>query len=274
MYLIPLKEKTSKLTPSLTNKMFTKHFRRKLSTKTSKPSSTTSSSSSSAATMKQKRSSSLLSLSSSSALTTNNLLNRSSCCRNIKINNNNSSSTSSSSSSSNTTMPSILILAILLSLLVNKISAIGNFELEILEISNTNSHLLSGYCCGVPLEIRSTKTTGCPPCSTAFRLCLKEYSAAEQGTPSISTGCSFGNTTTAILGGSSFVLSDPVRGAMVLPFTFRWTKPFFYVKQLKQNRLNHFFILFIYDIIFKSCLNFNLKVKKKKESKEIKSTDP
>lgn len=36
----------------------------------------------------------------------------------------------------------------------------GNFELEILEISNTNSHLLSGYCCGVPLEIRSTKTTG------------------------------------------------------------------------------------------------------------------
>lgn len=41
-----------------------------------------------------------------------------------------------------------------------QISAAGNFELEILEISNTNSHLLTGYCCGVPLEIRSTKTTG------------------------------------------------------------------------------------------------------------------
>ncbi|XP_023297032.2 protein serrate-like [Lucilia cuprina] len=139
-----------------------------------------------------------------------NSLNRSSCSRKLIA------------TTTSNTMPCILILVIL-SLLVTKISAAGNFELEILEISNTNSHLLSGYCCGVPLEIRSTKTTGCPPCSTAFRLCLKEYSAVEQGTPSISTGCSFGNTTTTILGGSSFVLSDPGRGAMVLPFTFRWT---------------------------------------------------
>uniref|UniRef100_A0A1A9VG01 Notch ligand N-terminal domain-containing protein n=1 Tax=Glossina austeni TaxID=7395 RepID=A0A1A9VG01_GLOAU len=104
-----------------------------------------------------------------------------------------------------------------------EISAAGYFELELLEISNTNSHLLNGYCCGVPLEIRSTKTTGCPSCSTAFRLCLKEYSAVELGTTSISTGCSFGNSSTGILGGSSFVLSDPGRGAIVLPFTFRWT---------------------------------------------------
>uniref|UniRef100_A0A1I8QAK7 Delta-like protein n=1 Tax=Stomoxys calcitrans TaxID=35570 RepID=A0A1I8QAK7_STOCA len=124
-----------------------------------------------------------------------------------------------------------LIIFIILSTLVNKISAIGNFELEILEISNTNNHLLSGYCCGVPLEVRSTKTTGCPPCSTAFRLCLKEYSAADQGIPSISTGCSFGQNTTGILGGSSFVLSDPARGAIVLPFTFRWTKSFTLILQ-------------------------------------------
>ncbi|KAM8706500.1 hypothetical protein ACLKA7_010723 [Drosophila subpalustris] len=105
---------------------------------------------------------------------------------------------------------------------VHKISAAGNFELEILEISNTNSHLLSGYCCGVPTELRATKTTGCSPCTTAFRLCLKEYQTTEQGA-SISTGCSFGNATTKILGGSSFVLSDPGVGAIVLPFTFRWT---------------------------------------------------
>ncbi|CAD6995084.1 unnamed protein product, partial [Ceratitis capitata] len=30
----------------------------------------------------------------------------------------------------------------------------------------------------------------CPPCSTAFRLCLKEYQSSP---PSITTGCSFGN---------------------------------------------------------------------------------
>ncbi|XP_073818444.1 protein serrate isoform X2 [Musca autumnalis] len=161
-------------------------------------------------------------------------------CHSWLNSNKNRSSYTTTTSSCNcrriTTTPSSIkistfIVFVILSALVNKISAIGNFELEILEISNTNNHLLSGYCCGVPLEMRSTKTTGCPPCSTAFRLCLKEYSAAEQGTPRISTGCSFGNTTTGILGGSSFVLSDPVRGAMILPFTFRWTKSFTLILQ-------------------------------------------
>ncbi|XP_034662158.1 protein serrate isoform X2 [Drosophila subobscura] len=122
------------------------------------------------------------------------------------------------------------LIALILILLVHKISAAGNFELEILEISNTNSHLLSGYCCGMPPELRATKTTGCSPCTTAFRLCLKEYQTTEQGA-SISTGCSFGNSTTKILGSSSFVLSDPGVGAIVLPFTFRWTKSFTLILQ-------------------------------------------
>ncbi|XP_020812019.1 protein serrate [Drosophila serrata] len=122
------------------------------------------------------------------------------------------------------------LIALILILLVHKISAAGNFELEILEISNTNSHLLSGYCCGMPSELRATKTMGCSPCTTAFRLCLKEYQTTEQGA-SISTGCSFGNSTTKILGGSSFVLSDPGVGAIVLPFTFRWTKSFTLILQ-------------------------------------------
>lgn len=38
--------------------------------------------------------------------------------------------------------------------------AAGNFELQILEISNTNNHLLTGYCCGVELEARKTQTKG------------------------------------------------------------------------------------------------------------------
>ncbi|EDV30429.1 uncharacterized protein Dana_GF22944 [Drosophila ananassae] len=122
------------------------------------------------------------------------------------------------------------LIALILILLVHKISAAGNFELEILEISNTNSHLLNGYCCGMPSELRATKTMGCSPCTTAFRLCLKEYQTTEQGA-SISTGCSFGNSTTKILGGSSFVLSDPGVGAIVLPFTFRWTKSFTLILQ-------------------------------------------
>lgn len=106
---------------------------------------------------------------------------------------------------------------------VFQVSASGNFELQILEISNTNSHLLSGYCCGVPLTMRSTKTTGCPPCSTAFRLCLKEYQSTTPSQPGILSGCSFGNSSSKVIGGSSFVLTDPEVGSMVLPFTFRWT---------------------------------------------------
>lgn len=109
-----------------------------------------------------------------------------------------------------------------------QVCASGNFELQILEISNTNSHLLSGYCCGVPLSMRSTKTTGCPPCSTAFRLCLKEYQSTTPNQPGILSGCSFGNSSSKVIGGSSFVLTDPEVGSMVLPFTFRWTVSVFF----------------------------------------------
>ncbi|XP_058839197.1 uncharacterized protein LOC131694732 [Topomyia yanbarensis] len=63
---------------------------------------------------------------------------------------------------------------------IRAVSSSGFFEMQILEIANTNSHLLSGYCCGLPADKQQTQTTGCPACSTAFSLCLKEY----QGTTS------------------------------------------------------------------------------------------
>ncbi|XP_053672065.1 protein serrate [Anopheles nili] len=134
--------------------------------------------------------------------------------------------------------------------LISMVSSSGFFELQILEISNTNSHLLSGYCCGLPPEKRQTQTTGCPACATSFSLCLKEY----QGTPSSAQqqqqqlkqpatavavepqpsglyGCAFGNASTPVLGGSSFVLTDPEVGGITLPFTFRWTKSFTLILQ-------------------------------------------
>uniref|UniRef100_A0A182P1Q6 Notch ligand N-terminal domain-containing protein n=1 Tax=Anopheles epiroticus TaxID=199890 RepID=A0A182P1Q6_9DIPT len=125
-----------------------------------------------------------------------------------------------------------------------QVSSSGFFELQILEISNTNSHLLSGYCCGLPPEKRQTQTTGCPACATAFSLCLKEYQGATTSVqqqqqqqqlkqpatavavepqPSGLYGCAFGNASTPVLGGSSFVLTDPEVGGITLPFTFRWT---------------------------------------------------
>lgn len=105
-----------------------------------------------------------------------------------------------------------------------QVSASGNFELQLLEISNTRNHLLTGYCCGVSTEVRTTRTTQCPPCQTAFRLCLKEYqSTTPPSRPGLLSGCSFGNASSAVLGSSSFVLSDPDVGSIVLPFSFRWT---------------------------------------------------
>lgn len=71
--------------------------------------------------------------------------------------------------------------------------------------------------------MQNTRTTQCPPCSTAFRLCLKEYQSNVPNTPGILNGCSFGNDSSTVLGGSSFVLSDPDVGSIVLPFSFRWT---------------------------------------------------
>nr|XP_040221199.2 protein serrate [Anopheles coluzzii] len=132
--------------------------------------------------------------------------------------------------------------------LISMVSSSGFFELQILEISNTNSHLLSGYCCGLPPEKRQTQTTGCPACATAFSLCLKEYqgttssvqqqqqqlkqpAVAVEPQPSGLYGCAFGNASTPVLGGSSFVLTDPEVGGITLPFTFRWTKSFTLILQ-------------------------------------------
>lgn len=142
-----------------------------------------------------------------------------------------------------------------------QVFASGTFELQILEISNTNNHLLSGYCCGVPLSIRSTKTTGCPQCATAFRLCLKEYQQSTTQTQSgILNGCSFGNVTSSIIGGSSFVLSDLVgkAGSLVLPFTFRWTVSF-------SSFYSLFTLIYSIHICFKSektYISFEIYLKK------------
>lgn len=64
---------------------------------------------------------------------------------------------------------------------------------------------------------------GCPPCSSLVRLCLKEYQSSMPSVPGVLSGCSFGNASTQVLGGSSFVLTEPELGSVVLPFSFRWT---------------------------------------------------
>lgn len=99
----------------------------------------------------------------------------------------------------------------------------GFFELEILEFTNYRGELASGACCGgiprsEPCRIQ---------CQTFFRVCLKEYQINVTSTGS----CSFGNTSSPVLGGNSFSLQDPesANGKLVLPFSFSWTVSFFFI---------------------------------------------
>lgn len=98
----------------------------------------------------------------------------------------------------------------------------GFFELQVLEIANYRGELQSGACCGTggpntPKPLAGGKCPG--QCSTFFRVCLKEY----QNNITSAGPCSFGNTSSQVLGGNTFTLADPDRGKLVLPFTFRWT---------------------------------------------------
>lgn len=94
----------------------------------------------------------------------------------------------------------------------------GVFELQILEFSNYRLQLASGACCG-GAAVTARGACGAP-CRTRFSLCLKEYQSAVTA-----GGCSFGTTSSPVLGVDSFTLPEPraQRHVLSLPFTFRWT---------------------------------------------------
>ncbi|XP_060530612.1 protein jagged-1-like [Cylas formicarius] len=118
----------------------------------------------------------------------------------------------------------------------------GFFELQVLEMANPRSELSAGQCCGSGQ--RSPITNRCSsPCQTFFRLCLKEYQSNVTSTGS----CSFGNSSSQVLGRDTFTLSDPDRGKLVLPFTFRWTRSFTLILQAVDH--NNFSIPATNDII-------------------------
>ncbi|XP_066997092.2 protein jagged-1b [Anabrus simplex] len=107
----------------------------------------------------------------------------------------------------------------------------GFFELQILQISNSRGELANGACCGsAGSPVPRDRSLPCPrQCNTFFRVCLKEYQSNVTSTGS----CSFGNTSSPVLGGNSFALADPDRsnGTLVLPFSFRWTRSFTLILQ-------------------------------------------
>lgn len=98
--------------------------------------------------------------------------------------------------------------------------ATGSFELQIIGIQNTRGELSNGSCCNLG-DFRLDNGTCAHECRTFFRLCLKEY----QSEVSDTGPCTFGNVSTAVVGGNTFsVHGDPnLNIILTLPFTFRWT---------------------------------------------------
>ena len=92
----------------------------------------------------------------------------------------------------------------------------GYFELQI-QVQNLSGERRDGSCCG---DAPRGADERCPlPCRTSFRLCLKEYQ-----NPVLTTGlCNFGSTSSAVIGGNSFRMTDTGTNATLrLPFTFSW----------------------------------------------------
>jgi len=98
------------------------------------------------------------------------------------------------------------------------VSASGFFELEIVDLKNPRGRLATGQCCSSPASSREPCGR---ECSTYFRLCLKEY----QSNVTVTSPCTYGNSSSPVLGGNSFTFVEPhrARARLVVPFSFRWT---------------------------------------------------
>lgn len=86
-------------------------------------------------------------------------------------------------------------------------------------MQNLNGQLQSGACCDGSRDLLDGRCK-VDECDTYFRVCLKEY----QLKVSSAGPCSFGTTSTPILGGNIFSLHSTKRekARIVLPFSFAW----------------------------------------------------
>ena len=100
-------------------------------------------------------------------------------------------------------------------------AASGYFELQLQSLRNVRGELADGRCCDGSRRTASRDDGVCrDQCESFFRVCLKEY----QAVVSMEGACTFGNVSSAVLGGNSF--SYPLETTVTrlkLPFDFAWT---------------------------------------------------
>nr|CUK27655.1 Serrate [Euperipatoides kanangrensis] len=98
--------------------------------------------------------------------------------------------------------------------------ASGYFELQLLRIQNYRGELYDGNCCG---GFRSSDGVCTQECRTYFSVCLKEF----QSSVTPNGPCTFGNNSSAVLGGNSFAFPYEYPWTKLsLNFTFAWTKSY------------------------------------------------
>ncbi|XP_072301318.1 protein jagged-2b isoform X2 [Eucyclogobius newberryi] len=124
-------------------------------------------------------------------------------------------------------LPTVCLL--LLTLWTELSQSTGHFELQLISVENINGELSDGECCDGPRNHQDQRCTR-DECDTYFKVCLKEYQ-----TEVTTTGpCTFGSTTTHVLGGNMFsfqgMKNNPNKvdeaGKILIPFQFAWLRTF------------------------------------------------
>ena len=100
----------------------------------------------------------------------------------------------------------------------------GSFEIHLVSLQNIEGENLNGGCCDGSRTIYRGQSVCLDECDTFFRVCLKQYTQYV----SSSGPCTFGEYTTAVLGGSSITFrntsssSNGFRNPISIRFTFSW----------------------------------------------------
>jgi len=99
----------------------------------------------------------------------------------------------------------------------------GSFEVHLVSIQNIGGEKLDGGCCDGSRTIYRGQHQCLDECDTFFRVCLKQYSQSASSTGA----CTFGEHTTAVLGGNSITFTNTsstngFRNPISIRFTFSW----------------------------------------------------
>lgn len=101
----------------------------------------------------------------------------------------------------------------------------GSFEIHLVSLKNIEGEKLDGGCCDGSRTIYRGQSVCLDECDTFFKACLKQYTSYVS---SVSGPCTFGESTTAVLGGSSITFTNTsssnngFRNPISIRFTFSW----------------------------------------------------